>query len=355
MSQWVTDWLIELETEDLQKIFAFMPSLSNVNLRFAGQIKDSVLEYMIQRNIQIKHLCLDAANLVSDACWRLLFQKSGSRLESLKLSNLDSSLNDETVEEMCRSCTALRRLKLKHCWKTSDTSLRAISTLTSLEHLSLGFIRETDVDTLLEVVKRLGPNLRTLSLEGFPDADDRLLENIHGKCRLLSKLRLSDNAVFTDKGFVQLFKNWPNPPLKFVDLSSTRDVDYSNPDGPSDPTGLASEGFIALMRHSGSMIQKLNISSCRHISRAAFEEVFSEDKRYPYLKELDISFHTVMDDYLVNCIIRCCPAIKKLIAFACFNVREVRIPIGVALIGGLKAQDSIITEGDLSNDVAVLM
>lgn len=336
----------KLETDDFQKIFMLMPLLTNVNLRFAGQMKDDSLKCMISRNAQIKNLCLDAVNLVSDPCWRLLFQKVGSRLESLKLSNLDSSLDDETVEEMCRCCTALRRLKLKECWRTGDASLRAISTLTALEHLSLRFIQETDADSLLGVVSRLGPNLRTLSLEGFSDADDRLLSTIHDQCRLLCKLRLSDNTVFTDKGFVNLFKDWYNLPLRSVDLSSTRDVDYSNPDGPSDPTGLASEGFIALMKHSGSAIQSLNIASCRHISRAAFEAVFSEDRTYPNLKELDVSFHTVMDDYLANRIFRCCPLLKKLITFACFNMWDVRVPRGLALIGGLKAQDSIIVEGD---------
>ncbi|KAI9924150.1 hypothetical protein MW887_007390 [Aspergillus wentii] len=336
----------KLETDDFQKIFAFMPSLTHVNLRFAGQMKDKVFEYMVDRDLKIKHLQLDAANLVSDASWKQLFQKVESQLESLKLSNLDFSFDDNTVEEMCKYCSGLQRLKLKQCWKTGDNSLRAISTLNSLEHLSLNFVQETNGDNLVEIIARLGPNLRTLSLEGFCDADDRLLENIHHQCRSLSKLRLSDNAVCSDRGFVGLFQGWLNSPLEYVDLSSTRDVDNSNPDGPTDAIGLASQGFIALMNHSGSKIHTLKIPSCRHISHDAFEEVFSEGKSYPHLKELDVSFQTVMDDYLVGCIFRCCPAIKKLVAFACFNVRGVRVPMGVALIGGLKAQDPMIVEGE---------
>ncbi|KAL1999064.1 hypothetical protein VTN02DRAFT_5109 [Thermoascus thermophilus] len=341
----------KLETEDFQKIFAFMPSLANVNLRFAGQMKDNVLDYMMTRNTSIKRLQLDAANLVSDACWRQLFRTCGGRLESLKLSNLDSSLDDESVQVMSEHCTNLRRLKLKECWKPGDESLRAIAKLPHLEHLSLNFLRETKCDNLVEVVEKLGPNLQTLSLDGFHDADDRFLDAIHRQCRRLSKLRFADNAVCTDKGYVSLFTDWPNPPLTFVDLSSTRDVDNQNPDGPPEPVGLASQGFIALMKHSGSQIQTLNISSCRHISRAAFEEVFAKGNTYPHLKELDISFQTVMDDYLVNCIFRCCPAMKKLIAFACFGVRDVRVPAGVALIGGLSAQDNIILEGDYRGEL----
>ena len=322
-----------------------MPTLTNVNLRFAGQMKDTVVEYLLGRDLRLKYLQLDAANLVSDSYWRRLFEKLGPQLESLKLSNLDSSLDDETVEAMCRNCTELRRLKLKQCWKVGHISLQALSSLTSLEHLSLDLVQETPNDSLIKLVSTVGQRLHTLSLEGFANADNCVLETIHNKCRALSKLRLSGNVVCTDEGFAKLFTEWPNPPLEYVDLSSTRDVDNSNPDGPRDAIGLASKGLIALMDHSGPAIRKVNISSCRHVSRAAFEKIFSDSKVYPNLKELDISFHTVMDDYLVGRILQCCPAIKKLVAFACFNVRDVRIPVGVALVGGLKAQDTIVVEG----------
>lgn len=339
----------ELEADDFQKIFSFMPSLSQVNLRFAGQMKDHVFDYMMDRALGIKHLQLDAANLVSDACWRRLFQKYGPQLESLKLSNLDFSLDDESVVEMCKHCTGLRRLKLNQCWKTGNESLQAIARLESLEHLSLNFIQETDKDALGEVITKTGSGLRTLSLAGFHTADDHILEFIHDRCHSLSKLRFSENSVCTDQGYAKLFEDWQNPPLAFVDFSFTRDVDNTNPAGPEEPIGLASQGFIALMNHSGSRIQKLNIASCRHVSREAFEDVFSEGKQYPHLKELDVSFHTAMDDYIIGSIFRCCPAIQKLVSFACFNVRDVQVPGGVALIGGLRAQDPMVVEGGQQN------
>lgn len=320
-----------------------MPALTNVNLRFAGQLKDNVMDYMIDRDLNINHLQLDAANLVSDSRWRKMFEKLGGRLETLRLSNLDFSLDDESIKVMCQFCTRLRRLKLIDCWKISDHSLQAISTLQSLEQLSLTLIKETKAESLLDLVSKIGPNLRKLSFRGFPQADDTLLEVIHDKCRFLSKLRFSDNSACTDKGFTKLFEDWPNSSLEVVDLSSTRDVDNSNPDGPAEAIGLASNGFVALMRHSGSTIRNLNIASCRHVTYAAFEDVFAEGKSYPNLRELDVSFHTVMDDYLVGRIFRCCPAIQKVVAFACFNVREVRVPKGVALIGGLRAQDTILS------------
>jgi DNA repair protein RAD7 len=323
---------LELDSDDFETIFAFMPSLVHVNLRFAGQMKDKVMQYMMDRNSSIKHLQLDAANLVSDACWRHLFQTLGPRLESLKLSNLDYSLDDETVKVMATHCTNLRRLKLKECWKPGDDSLCAIADLSNLEHLSLEFIQETKGDNIVHVIEQIGPKLQTLSLQSFHAAEDRLLDVIHRQCRRLSKLRFTGNAVCTDKAYTDLFTHWSNPPLVFVDLSSTRDVDNSHPDGPADPIGLASDGFIALMKHSGSKVRTLNISSCRHISHSAFETVFGSETVYPQLKELDISFQSTVDDYLVNCIFKSCPALKRLTAFACFEARDVHVPVGVALL-----------------------
>ncbi|RDW93244.1 DNA repair protein Rad7, protein [Aspergillus mulundensis] len=333
----------KLEANDFQKIFAFMPALTRVNLRFAGQLKDNVIDYMLE-NHRIQHLQLDSANLVSDSSWRTMFEKLGLQLENLRLSNLDSSLDDESIEIMCNACTRLRRLKLTHCWKMSDRSLQAISTLPLLEHLSLDMLQESKTENLVELVSKTGTKLRTLSLQGFSTADDTLLEMIHDKCRHLFKFRFSDNATCTDRGFTQLFETWSNPPLEIVDLSSTRDIDNANPDGPTDATGLASNGFIALMNHSGSAIRKLNIASCRHISYAAFDHVFTEGKSYPKLRELDVSFHTVMDDYLMGRIFQCCPAIQQVVAFACFSVRDARVPKGVSLIGGLRTQDPFLEE-----------
>lgn len=320
--------------------------LVHVNLRFAGQMKDKVLEYMMERQAKLKRLQLDAANLVSDGCWRQLFIKVGSQLEGLRLSNLDCSLDDETVEIMSKQCPSLRRLKLEQCWKMGDQALAALANMSSLEHLSLDLVRDVEPSGAFNIVEKLGPNLRTLSLRNFHESDDKLLDAIHRRCSRLEKLRLTNNIVCTDKGYVSLFSEWSNPPLRFADLSSTRDVDNTNPDGPQDPIGLASNGFIALMEHSGSRLEKLNISSCRHISRDAFEKVFKGGRVYPSLKELDISFMTVVDDFLVASIFKFCPSLKKLIAFACFNISSVQVPKGVALIGGLRAQDSIILEGN---------
>ena len=336
----------ELETEDYIKVFSIVPQVQDLNLRNAGQFKDEVIDYILERNITIKALQLGASNLVSDANWRKLFRRKGSTLESLKLSGLDYSMDDDTVVQMAANCSNVRRLKLKECFKIADPSLDAISGMKKLEHLSLRLKFPTSALSLANLIHQTGHNLRTLSLEKFENADDSVLETIHSTCTQLSKFRFTLNDFCTDAGFVSLFSAWSNPPLAFVDLSSNRDLDYANPDGPTEPTGLASHGFQALIGHSGSRLERLDISSCRHITHGAFSEVFDGIKQYPCLKDVNISFLTRIDTPILAGIFRSCPQLTKLTAFGCFNIRDVQVPAGVALIGLPNAQDSIVLGGD---------
>lgn len=332
-------------------MFSIVPKVQNLNLRNAGQFKDEVVDYMIERDVPVRILQLEAANLVSNRKWAEFFKKSGHRLESLKLSWLDYSMDDDTFRDLIRDSPNVKRLKLKKCFRLGDIALGAMTGLRHLEHLSLHFSTATSPGVLADLVSSIGSSLLTLSLEGFSDADDHVLSTIHSSCTQLSKLRFTENDCCTDAGFASLFTDWSNPALAFIDLSSNRSVDYAVPDGPKDPVGLASGGFEAMMGHSGSCLERLNISSCRHITYESFSKVFDGKEQYPALKDINISFLTKIDTLIVAGMFRSCPELSKVTAFGCFNVTEVAIPKGVALIGVPNAQDSIIHEGDLDADV----
>lgn len=301
---------------------------------------------MVDHNPKIRQLQLGAANLVSDKAWRKIFRSQGSKLESLKLSELNDSLDDESVAQLVQHCPNLIRLKLKKCNHITEASLHSIAKLKKLEHLSLNVANDSSPESFISLIQSLGPNLRTLSLEHMHEADDTVLSAIHNSCTQLRKLRFMDNAICTDSGFSSLFTKWSNSAIPFLDLSELRDIDNQNPEGlADDPIGLATNGFIALMAHSGAKIERLNVSSCRHITFDALSDVFDGKKQYPLLRDLDISFLNKVDDYLVGCIFKCCPSLAKLAVFACFKVKEVRIPRGVAVVGMPNAQDSMVIEG----------
>lgn len=313
------------------------------------------MEYMIEKAKHLEEIQLLGANLVSNDKWIDFFVARGQDLKSLKVEWLDAAFDDQAVEALTTFCQNVERLKLERCKHLGVDSIDAIARLERLKHLTLSFQKEVPHERLVNLVGSIGANLRTLCLENFldnaEDSTDDLLDAIHNSCHKLSKFRFTENNECSDEGYVNLFTNWSNPPLRYIDVNSTRDLDNANPEGPEDfPIGLASNSFTALMKHSGSKLEFLNISSCRHISHETFADIFDGEKHYPCLKEINLSFCPVVDTEIVAGIFRSCPQIKKVVTFGCFQVQDVVVPRGIVLIGAPKAQDAIEQFGDVVMD-----
>jgi len=330
-----------LEVDDYKQIFAVVPNIRKLVLGNTCQMKDEAMAYMLDKCHNIEHLQMYAANLVTNDMWQRYFEGAGDNLETIKLKWLDAAFEDETVEVMASHCPNLKRLKLELCRRIGEPAVDAIATMPKLEHLSLQIGLEVSADTLVNLVKQRGSNLRTLSLRKFLDADDTVLDAIHEHCHRLSKLRVSENDTASDSGYTRLFTDWSNPPLSFVDFNTTRDIDNNNPDGPEDAIGFSSSGFRAMMKHSGSNLKHLDISSCRHIELGAFIDVFNGAESYPLLEYINVSFCNRVDTTVIAGIFKSCPALKKIVAFGCFDVADVVVPRNIALIGVPRAQDAI--------------
>lgn len=307
------------------------------------------MDYILERNVPVENLRLDAANLISDAKWQEFFSKMGNQLQTLKLSWLDYSMTEESFILAMEKSKNLRRLKIKKCWKLADASLEAISRLPHLEHLSLRMQSPIESSTLINLIHALGTQLKTLSLENFTSANDDVIHSIGTSCRNLTKLRLTGTDACTDAGLAAFFGSWTNPGLSIADFDSVRDTDHPEPNTSTDATapviGLASSAFRALMAHSGDRLEQLNVKSCRHIEYAALAEVFDGVCQYSMLRSIDLSFVSAVDTTIVQGIFRSCPDLKKLVTFGCFGVTDVMVPRGVALIGVPHAQDSIAQVG----------
>jgi len=315
---------------------------------------------MIEKALSLTDIQLLGANLVSNDKWIELFIARGVDLRSLKVEWLDAAFDDQAVEALSTFCPNLERLKIERCKHIGVDSIDAIAKLKHLQHLTLCFHKEAPRANVLNMVASIGANLRTLCLERFTDIEsepnDDLLIAVHKHCTKLTKLRFSENNECSDAGYVDLFTNWANPPLHYIDINSTRDVDNTNPEGPSDhPIGLGSAGFFALMQHSGPRLEFLNISSCRHISHETFTTIFSPEKTYPHLREINLSFCPVVDTEVVAGIFRSCPMIKKVVSFGCFQVQDVIVPRDIVLIGAPRAQDAIEQYGQVMMDFQVDM
>jgi DNA repair protein RAD7 len=334
----------KLNSDDYTRIFQVVPGVRHLRLRNAIQFKERVMDYLTASTVELESLSLHGANLIDDEHWTSFLMAKGCHLRSLKVYHTDVSFGDEVMRSIKDLCPNLTRLKICHNQKVTSAGLRHIASLRHLQHLSLDLYKSTTTEPYIEILTRIGASLQTLSLVGIPNLDDSLLEAIHTHCTSLSKLRLKRNETFTDAAFAALFTDWRNPALRIVDLGECRHVDSLTLDN-SDGVGLCSAGFEALIAHSGRHLSSLNLLSCRHIERAAFERVFAEGKTYPELETVDVSFCGNMDDFVVGCLWRSCPAVKNLKVFGCFGVKDVRVPRGRNLLGNPNARGMLI-EGE---------
>lgn len=312
------------------------------------------MDYLISRNIELEDLYLHGANLISESRWMEYLQKKGRFLRSLRVYYTDKHFGDRVLCLLPTTCPSLHRLKVCHNQEVTGTGVTAIAQIPTLRHLSLDLRHEPHPDVYVNLISKIGAHLQTLSLTRVRNADNTVLDAVHTHCRSLIKLRITDSEVMTDAGFVRLFRDWANPGLQFLDLQKCRQLDSARPRENPDGIGLCSDGFRALMAHSGKTLRELNVHACRHIGRIAFEDVFGVKNSLPgggtglmyeALAKLEISFCEEVTDYVVGSIFRSCPNLRELNVFGCMKVRDVRVPRGKILVGVPNARGMII-EGD---------
>lgn len=330
-----------LSSEDYTRIFQRVNNLSFIKIRNAIQFKDDVMQYLISRNTNLEGISLHGSNLLSEETWRAYLEAKGKHLKTLQIYYTDRHFGDDIVADLKDLCPSLLRLKIAHNQKLTNKGVEHIAKLEGLQHLSLDLREFTATEPYLKVIESIGQTLRTFSLKMVPDVDDRVLDAIHANCRSLTKLRITESEVMTDAGFARLFKGWANKPLHYVDFRKCRHIDSTERENPHQ-VGFCSEGFRALMAHSGQKLQEVNVHACRHISKEAFEDVFSASKEYPELTKLEISFCEEVTDFIVGSIFRSCPNLKEMNVFGCMKVRDVRVPRNKILVGVPNARGMII-------------
>lgn len=337
----------KLSPDDLVRCFQMAPNMKNLKLKYAIQFKDEVMEYLLSRDqIELEGIHIHGANLLSNEMWMKYLTTKGKSLQKLQVYYTDKHFDDECMAMLKDASPSLKRIKVYHNQKVTGNGIREVAHLKNLQHLSINLHNPVHSDIWVEVLSSIGAKLKTLSLLMTPDLDNTVLDAIHTNCRSLSKLRITDSEVMTDAGFARLFTGWRNPGLAFIDLQKCRHLDSQKPRENPDGVGLCSEGFKALMAHSGQNLKNLNVHSCRHISTKAFEEVFDPEKVYPELKELEVSFCEGVTDFVVGSIFRSCPKLKELNVFGCMKLKDVRVPRGKILVGMPNALGMVIEGQD---------
>ncbi|KAL8342573.1 hypothetical protein RB601_004883 [Gaeumannomyces tritici] len=319
-------------SDDFVGIFQAVRGLKSLKVRHGIQFKNEVVEQMLDKFIRLESLSLKGCNLITSDMWERIFKDMGGGIKTFQTYCNADYFTDKTVGALAENCPNLKRLKLVDNKALTAQALEPIGQMKELEHLSLKIKDTIPNPAFVSLLDSIGSNLQTLSLMTVENLNDTVLQAIRRNCTSLSKLRITDSERLTDDAFARMFTGWTNGPLRFVEFSKCRLTEAKLGGVNDDGIGLCDAGFVALMEHSGRKIEHLGIDSCRHISTEAFIKVFSEDKTYPQLETLELSFCGV-NDFIVGSIFRSCPAIKWVKVFGCMNVRNVLVPRGKILIG----------------------
>lgn len=320
---------------DFMRMLQEMPRLKVMRLYNSVQFKNDVMSYLVLRDIQLETLMLYGANLLSADKWKEYLVSKGRHLRQLHIVDTDKHITDEVVQYIKECAPDLERLKIRGNQEVGGDGVEHMSHMKKIKHIGLGLQKHVHSDAYVKLMVRVGAGLQTFSVRNAEGVDNAVLAAMHESCRALRKLRMTENTLCTDEGFARLFTDWANPPLHFVDLEKCRyaHADMTTAIANVDGIGLCSKGFKALMAHSGQELRELTITSCRHIEKDAFEEVFAEGKTYPSLRRMDVSFCGEVTDEILYSMFRCCPSLTEVVTFGCMLVTGAQVPYGRVVIG----------------------
>ena len=350
-------------------------SLRRLKLKLCRRLGAEAIRSISQMH-GLQHLSLSfspAAEIPTETLVDMIL-KLGPGLQTLSLERFPD-VNDEVLNAIRTSCPRLTKLRLSHNDVCTDGGFAALFSgweAGGESRVTVDTDMNMDIDTETETDKSKSTNKNRNSL---------------------SKANIDTNTC----------NHTATSRLRFADFSSSRDANSEeddnnnnnnddnepftdNPDKISSSTmiGLGSAGFTALMKHARHSLTHLNISSCRHISRAALMDVFcfgsgsgsgsgsgggsintttnrddlyanapartginnatsttsnparkTDNKDYtigsaatalhplphfPSLKHIDLSFLPSVDEVVLQGIFRSCPALERLVAFGCFGI-----------------------------------
>jgi DNA repair protein RAD7 len=232
------------------------------------------------------------------------------------------------MESLADNCRSLQEVRLKEVGKIDDKFLRPLKKLT-------GGLRVLDLsdpgtslsdEALIELMSIVGPTLTHLNLSRHILLTDVFLEEgLKPYTRVLTSLTLSNVPELTDDGVADFFNAWgdaasetgkPNPPLTALDLSRN--------------FALSSAALCALLEHSGSALQRLDINGWKSTTEAALNGIPDVAKG---MRWLDVGWCREVDDFVMKRLMDGCERLLEVKVWGCNRVTD-RCPrkVGICLL-----------------------
>lgn len=280
------------------------------------------MDYYAAKLTSLTSLHLGGPFLVTKACYDRFFKLVGPRLTNLILTDT-ARVTADVISSLVDNCPNLTELRLADLNRFDDECARLLTGLNKLEVLEITNPgKEVTDEAIIDVLNSVGSGLKELDLTRCVNLSDAVLDAIHACCVRLQVLSLEDCDLLTDEGIANLFTDWTkNYGLSRINFS--RVINFSD------------DALSALLTHSGSNLENLNLNSCGKLTEEGLQTLLVKGvEKMGKLEEIDLGFVRSVDDGVVEGLARRCADLRVVKVWGVPRMTQmVDVPRECAVVG----------------------
>ncbi|RKP26642.1 hypothetical protein SYNPS1DRAFT_13919, partial [Syncephalis pseudoplumigaleata] len=308
----------KLDEDALKSIAHICPQIDTLSLWYCGRLSPETTLLYAERLTRLRSITLHGPFLVTDDVFATLVEALAGQLREFAV-NHTNRLGGKTIAAIAEKCHHLEMLQLSGCTAVHDADIRRLADAVAHRGIATldlsGTVGQATDDTMIAVLRALGPSLRKLNLSGGVLFTDRLLvEGMAPYCAGLCELSLADCSGFTDDGMRAMFERWSSggegqAGLELLDLAHCAQLT---------PTSL-----VPAIRYSGERLATLNVNGLYQVDDTVLEALA---ECCPQLAWLDLSWCRAVTDAHLEQLYACCPALLLVKIWGCNRITEYLIP-----------------------------
>ena len=261
------------------------PNLRSLRLDFCGQMDDNTMKVFSSSLPHLERIELLGPFLVRSPAWQDFF-KSHPNLTGFLITQ-SPRFDLDATKALVEHCPNLQELRLKEVGKMSDEIVEELENFGAKQGLWRLDLSDPSnscsEEALSKLVNAVSQSLTHLDLSGHDLLAEEFFTTALLNLDTLEHLALARISELTDEVVSEFFNSWPNAPLHTIDLSR-------NP-------SLSSASLEAIVKHSGSNLQELNINGWKDVSEEALRLVASGA---PVLRKADVGWCRSFDDFVLK-------------------------------------------------------
>nr|KAJ3413283.1 hypothetical protein HK105_002111 [Polyrhizophydium stewartii] len=297
-----------LDEDGLISVAMLCPNVRVLTLGLCGRATDAVLEHIGSHCPAIEALTLRGPFLPTNHGFSAMFSGLGPSLRELVLEHA-AKLSEPALRVLREAAPALRVLSLTACTAVGDDAMEHIAALAELESLELnGLGSGVSVASLLDLVDKLGPQLTTLSLNGYELLDDTVVDRIATVCQTLTVLSLSECPKVTPEGLTSsLTRLTTRHPDGMHTLLLNRNVQ------------LTDAVLATAVNQFSPTLARLGINGLDELSEAAMQAVAASCTA---LVEVDLSWIRSLADGALETLLTRAHSLERVRVFGCHELSQ---------------------------------